>query len=134
MQKTIIDNIGFPVKNVTAKNIDIETVSSDCVIENVNSEKIEIDSTSGDNSLSGSFEDILLESGSGDNVIKSTICPSRINIDSVTGDTLIQIPENDGFEVRYDIVTGKIYVKDFSVTIGAFIMSLYLSIKKAPPL
>lgn len=125
IEEITIDNISVEMtsgevylKNVTAKNIDIEAVSSDCVIENVNSEKIEIDSTSGDNSLSGSFEDILIESVSGDNVIKSTICPSRINIDSVTGDTLIQIPENDGFEVRYDIVTGKIYVKDFSVTIN----------------
>lgn len=125
IEEVTIDNISVEMisgevylKNVTAKNIDIETVSSDCVIENVSSEKIEIDSTSGDNSLSGSFEDILIESVSGDNVIKSTICPSRINIDSITGNTLIQIPENDGFEVKYDIVTGKIYVKDFSVTIN----------------
>ena len=125
IEEVTIDNISVEMisgevylKNITAKNIDIETVSSDCVIENVSSEKIEIDSTSGDNNLSGSFEDILIESVSGDNAIKSIICPSRINIDSVTGNTLIQIPENDGFEVRYDIVTGKIYVKDFSVTIN----------------
>jgi hypothetical protein len=84
----------------------LETVSGGIRFENFDAEELKANTTSGDIELDGSYSDIDANSVSGSIGISDSECPKKVNIGTVSGDAKIYIPDNGGFTVKYEKVSG----------------------------
>ena len=75
-----------------------------------------IDTTSGNARVSGSFERVDVNTVSGNINIHSAKMLEGFKTSSISGDITLTIPENDGFTVDFNKVTGK-FKSDFSFAI-----------------
>lgn len=104
------------LNNINTNELSVDAVSADITGENLTvTKEIDIDCVSGKCSFSGSIASFKGDTASGNIKIISSICPEKIKIDTVSGDVEISIPENDGFTIEYDTVSGELS-NDFPVT------------------
>lgn len=123
------------IKGITADRFNLNSTSGDFELEKCKTAKLEMDSTSGcltgldvtvedklnTNTTSGSVNvkgscrKVESDTVSGDVEIESSTCPDKIKTDSVSGDFILAIPENDGFTYHLDTVSGS-FNCDFGVT------------------
>ncbi|MCR4594195.1 MAG: DUF4097 domain-containing protein, partial [Clostridiales bacterium] len=68
---------------------------------------------SGRMNITGECDSVSLDTKSGALVFVADKLPSNLSIDSVSGNTNLVIPENDGFEVSFDTVSGHFNAEDF---------------------
>lgn len=128
---------GISVTGITASEIDVTTASGDiwlekCMVTNldvenvsgytncteVNVEKIDAEIVSGNIEIMGKAKEINAESVSGAVCYSSSdSSPERADISTVSGEIKLQIPENNGFILSFDSVSGKI-TSDFPLTIS----------------
>lgn len=113
------------VDNISANNIDLESVSgkielsmksisnsikAEAVSGEINIKAItsiaDFESVSGRILFAGEVNEIDCESVSGKVNIKSDICPKKVDVETVSGRTTLSIPENNGFTIKYDKVSG----------------------------
>lgn len=99
-----------------AGRIETETVSGDITVSSVQAEEIEISTVSGEMDLEGAFQKISSSSTSGALKVNSSICPTSFKASSVSGGVTLFIPENNGFSLSFDKVSGAFY-SDFSMTL-----------------
>ncbi len=99
-----------------ADKVSIEAVSGDITIKNLISDKLDVETVSGDMNVHANVDSVDFESVSGDLVLDLENCPRGIDAEAVSGRVDIFLPENDGFTVRYDSVSGK-FKCDFEVSI-----------------
>lgn len=99
-----------------AGRIETETVSGDITVSSVQAEEIEISTVSGEMDLEGAFQKISSSSTSGAWKVNSSICPTSFKASSVSGGVTLFIPENNGFPLSFDKVSGAFY-SDFSMTL-----------------
>ena len=99
-----------------AGRIETETVSGDITVSSVQAEEIEISTMSGEMDLEGAFQKISSSSTSGAWKVNSSICPTSFKASSVSGGVTLFIPENNGFPLSFDKVSGAFY-SDFSMTL-----------------
>lgn len=97
--------------------LDVEAVSGDLTTHNVTAEQVERTQVSGDMVLNGAFRTVKVESVSGEASVLSTVCPQKVKMDSVSGDIIMRIPENDGFRVSKDSASGTLS-SDFAGSIS----------------
>lgn len=95
------------VLNLTGKEFDIDTASGNHTFQDCSLEKLEMDTASGDLNYSGSIRDKLKLSGASAqaNLILLN-APKSIKIDSVSGDLNLTLPENCGFTLEKDTLSG----------------------------
>lgn len=115
-----IDSVSgeISIRNLLAKELDIETVSG-TVNVSAKSEILNIETVSGTlNAVidSALIKKVNVDSVSGDAFLDLGSCPEDLDMESVSGNAHITIPENKGFEVKYDTVSGK-FKCDFAVSI-----------------
>ena len=118
----------FIPQSLTLDEIDIECVSADVNVEEISASSVNIETVSGEISLTSSvgMSDVSLESVSGDikcNLTTETAemdvetvsgdlnlyfdaFPRKLNIDSVSGDTTLYIPESSGLLLEFESVSG----------------------------
>jgi len=107
--------------------IDIDTVSGDIRIENSESGYVLMDTTSGEQmyygecksidmnavsgncSFVGSCADLNFSSTSGDFIGEFTKLPGEIEIDTTSGDSELDFPEEPDFELEFDTVSGDFF-------------------------
>ena len=94
--------------------ISVDTVSANVTVSRITAESLIIDTTSGDIRVDGSFEEIDLDTVSGEFLAELLRCPDEIKTDSVSGDVTIRIPDNEGFTYKKDSVSGS-FECDFDV-------------------
>ncbi len=125
----LIPNTMAYLVNVEASNIDgeiklatveahrmlIESVSAEIYISDVTANEIDIEVVSADVEAKGSFNDISIESVSGDVKITSEVCPRELDADTVSGNFVIYIPDTSEFTVELDEVSGS-FNSDFAYT------------------
>ena len=92
--------------NITADTLELDTTSGSmettaCTISNV-----QANSVSGAIKLEGSFGSVLTDAVSGSSGIRSTVCPTRVRMNTVSGACSLAIPENSGFTAQYSTVSG----------------------------
>ncbi len=88
--------------------IEIDTVSSDSVIS-VRAKSYEISNVSGDVAVTtDQVDEFEMKTVSGDAELSFGVCPSRLNMDSVSGSCFLRIPADSGFEAKFSSVSGKI--------------------------
>lgn len=108
------------------ENIDIETTSADVLLQELSAKSMSVNTVSGeiqgDNFVTdemdgetvsgqivwtgGTASIVDLESVSGKIKVSFPAMPDNISIETVSGSILLGLPENDGFKVEYDKVSG----------------------------
>ena len=117
-EKLYLDSVSG---DITLKNIKTDTLTADTTSGSLDSTALIVttsavtNTTSGSVSLEGTINDIQHDSVSGDLRVLSDICPQKIQADTTSGSILINIPDNPGFTLDYDTVSGDIHT-DFPAT------------------
>lgn len=106
---------GIKLAEITCDELELDSVSGKITGERITARKVESDSVSGRRTLSGRMEELNIEGISGGAEIVSEICPRKVSVDTVSGSVSLTIPENDGFTVKYDKVSGSVNT-DFAGT------------------
>lgn len=102
------------MSGISAMDIEIDNVSGKVFLDNVTASKFDFDTVSGDLNASGSFKKIDCDSTSANIDITSDVCPQDVNCDTISGSVKLYIPENDGFSVEFNSVSGKL-TSDFAM-------------------
>ncbi len=95
--------------------VDINMVSADLTMDNINVKELDIDTVSGDIvTKSSAMEDFDIDSVSGSvNLITST-CPQKGKFNSVSGSICFELPQDAGYEVEFVTVSGDYNSDGFS--------------------
>lgn len=88
--------------------IAIDTVSADSVVT-VTAENYDMDNVSGDVAIEvDSVKQFDMKTVSGDADLSFGVCPSKLTMDSVSGNCTVRVPSNSGFTAKISAVSGKI--------------------------
>lgn len=117
IDKIYIDSVSSEVKTegISVKKFKIDNVSGKIRINKTEAEAIDISTISGACEVEGKFNDVVLESVSGNMHIQSSVCPEKVSGDSISGDINLTIPPDSGFTAESDTVSGS-FNCDFAVT------------------
>ena len=91
-----------------AIEINIENVSGYVNLTETNSEKIDAETVSGNVEIMGTVEELSADSVSGTVLLSTGEAPQSAEISTVSGEIKFTIPENDGFYIDFDSVSGKV--------------------------
>jgi len=95
-------------KGMILDGVDLDCVSSNFIVD-VDSLEYDVDTVSGDIDLSASSATVVdVDSVSGDCTLRMLECPSKVDMDSVSGSISLWIPSNSGFTAELHTVSGKI--------------------------
>lgn len=106
-------NVG--IENVTIGEMEFDGVSGVCELTNCIINALSVDTVSGDIQFTGSLNVLDCEAVSANCSLIVTNTPSRIDLESVSGDLDLTLPEWCGFIVSMDALSGDFF-SDFSVT------------------
>lgn len=117
--------------------LDVDVISADFKVSDVRARELKVDAVSGKVEIVGYFQsadvetisgkvdftnlntssnkDISMETVSGKTTIQLSALPDNMTISSISGSVKLYLPENDGFTVRFDKVSGKLN-SDFATT------------------
>ena len=90
------------------ESTETDTVSGKVTAENLNTASLECDTVSGNIKVSGAIERFDLDSTSGCAEIVTSVPLKKLETDTVSGNVTVTIPENNGFELEFDTVSGDI--------------------------
>lgn len=95
-----IDTVSSDIKiyDLTLDKLEVNTVSAMLETGNVTAGTVDYATVSGDVNLDGRFTAIDGEGVSARLNITSSICPVSIDVESVSGNITLNIPENEGFQ------------------------------------
>lgn len=91
-----------------AIEMDIENVSGYVNLTETNSEKIDAETVSGNVEIMGTVEELSADSVSGTVLLSTGEAPQSAEISTVSGEIKFTLPENDGFYIDFDSVSGKV--------------------------
>lgn len=103
------------VNDMTIREVDFDGASGACEFENCTVEEMDIDTASGDIRFIGSLEMLDCDAASASVFAVLTNTPSRLDIDSMSGDLEIVLPQNAGFTLSMDTMSGD-FQSDFETT------------------
>ncbi|MCL2488217.1 MAG: DUF4097 family beta strand repeat-containing protein [Oscillospiraceae bacterium] len=95
------------IQGADAGSIRINTVSGNVQAEGT-ARSVNVHYVSSRIQLAGAFDEIKTDGVSGGLTVESRICPSKITSHTVSGDVKLTIPENNGFSVKFNKVSGKL--------------------------
>lgn len=110
--KTTSGDVDLP--RVSCALAEITTVSGDVELSG-NIEEANVQTISGEMELSGTIGRILLHTTSGDTDLRLDTVPENMDVETVSGDVRVYMPDNDGFTLRYKRVSGDLR-SDFPLT------------------
>lgn len=88
------------------ESINIQGDSGDITAGNLNAKSLTADAVTSDYDLSGSFEEVAIETSSGNVELNCFTMPGNISIDGNSADVMLVFPENDGFTLAHDLTSG----------------------------
>lgn len=103
------------VENLTSETLDLETASGKCDFVNCNIQNMNVDAASGDISYAGTLQTLDCDTASAQFTGVFSNVPGRMELDCASGDYDITLPENAGFRVDMDALSGK-FSSDFATT------------------
>ena len=98
-----------------AEDISIDNVSGDMTLTDITVTGLTVSNVSGELDFSGSCRTAEVSTVSGDCTLTLTSAPNSIDLDSVSGQLVVALPENTGFTANLDSLSGKLY-SDFATT------------------
>lgn len=92
----------------SANELLAESVSGSISSENTSADHLDTSNVSGKTNMSGSFVNVDCETVSGSINISSQVCPDVFDAETISGSITLTIPDNDGFSLKYDRVSGSV--------------------------
>lgn len=89
--------------------LDIENVSGEISIRNSTFTEVEIETVSGGMYLAGTFSKIDIEAVSAKCTIDAVECPQNIDIETISGETFLSLPQGYGFELNIDGISKSVH-------------------------
>lgn len=111
---TVSGNIS--ITGVHANEIEFDCTSADCDFINCTAQEVALTTVSGDLFYSGTLDTLSCEGVSGKCEAELTVGAREIEMDSVSGNLILTLPENMGFTASIDSVSGSIST-EFDTTI-----------------
>lgn len=103
------------VQDLTIREMEFDGASGTCVFNNCTVETLDVDTASGDIRYTGTLTQLDCDSASANILLELTNVPRSIDLDTASGDLLVVLPENAGFSVTMDTMSGE-FVSDFTTT------------------
>lgn len=103
------------VSNIQATSISLENVSGKCGFTNCVADSLSSETVSGTVEFSGQLNELDLNSVSANCTASLTNCPKEVKLECVSGDLTLYLPENCGFTVYHDAVSGD-FNSEYSTT------------------
>ena len=100
------------VKNLAIREVDFDGASGVCTFENCVIDQLDLDTASGDIYFTGTLETLDCDAASASVIAVFDNVPSRIDMDSMSGDLDITLPSGAGFTVTMDALSSD-FVSDF---------------------
>ncbi len=105
------------VRGLCFRNVEIDTASGVCTFENCQVDKLDLDTASGDVYFSGTLNVLDCDAASASCEIALSNVPSRINMDGMSGDLDLTLPDDAGFSAGVDAMSGR-FTSDFPTTVS----------------
>lgn len=100
------------IQDLTIRKMEFDGASGSCNFRNCTVETLDLDTASGDVLFLGSLNRLDCDAVSADITLALTDVPHAVDLDGVSGDLNITLPENAGFTVTMDTMSGE-FVSDF---------------------
>lgn len=103
------------VKDITASEFSLKTVSGDCTFTDCDLGSVESESVSGNLKYTGLLSEFSVEAVSADCTLELSSHPKYISLDAVSGNMTVYLPADCGFTATVDSVSGD-FTTDFAAT------------------
>lgn len=103
--------------DIVCSELQLASTSGSIICENCAIDTLKLNNVSGDIRAEGTFDTIKAESVSGSVRLACANVPDKINVDGVSGNVMLTLPEGAEFIARLDSVSGSISC-DFPGTLG----------------
>ena len=105
------------VSDLITDEIDLENVSGNCTFENCNTDEMTVETVSGNVSYNGTLNVMDCNTVSANCTLVTKGTPKNLSLDSVSGDLILELPENCGFTAAIDSMSGSIS-SEFDTTVS----------------
>lgn len=96
------------VFDLTAEEIDLENVSGNCTFENCTADELTLDTVSGSIAYQGILNTMECNTVSANCTLTTDSIPEELSLNSVSGDLILELPEDCGFSANIDSMSGSI--------------------------
>lgn len=103
------------VSGLTIREVDFDGASGICTFEDCAIDKLDMDTASGDVEFSGTLDTLDFDAMSARFTGTFQNVPSRIDLDTMSGDLDISLPDDCGFTLSLDALSGD-FTSDFATT------------------
>jgi len=100
------------VNDLTIREMEFDGASGTCIFHNCTAEKLDLDTASGDVLFKGSLTQLDCDAASANIILELTNVPSRMELDTASGDLDVVLPSHAGFTVNMETLSGK-FESDF---------------------
>ena len=109
-KKLQIDTVSGDVtlSDVQVREFEMDSVSANLTATRFTVNEFDFDTVSGNATIDGSVEKVKFDTTSGNLKVTSSVVPGEIDFSSISGDCRLDIPEGKGFTAELDTVSGKI--------------------------
>ena len=104
------------INDMTIREMDFDGASGTCELENCTVGEMDIDTASGDITIIGTLDTLDCDAASASVYAVLSNTPSRLDMDSMSGDLDITLPEDAGFSLSMDAMS-KDFTTDFDTTL-----------------
>ncbi len=104
------------VNELTIHEMEFDGASGTCVFHNCAVEALELDTASGDIQFTGTLTQLDCDSASANILLELNNTPKRLDLDTASGDLCVVLPEDAGFTVKLDTMSGD-FESDFDTTL-----------------
>lgn len=95
---------------------EVETVSADITVNGIKTNKLSIETVSGNALVNGEFQELSIETGSGKSDITAMNEPLKIDLDAVSGAFKLGLdPDIRGFYIKSETISGSVKSEDFDL-------------------
>lgn len=103
------------VRDLTLREVDIDSASGECRFETCNVDSLDVDTASGDVTFSGTLKELDCDAASASVRAVLSNTPSRVDVDTASGDLDLTLPADCGFTVSIDAMSSD-FSSDFETT------------------
>lgn len=103
------------VSNLVIREVEFDGASGTCAFENCVVDQLDLDTASGDVTFSGTLQVLDCDAASASVIAVLDNVPSRVEMDSMSGDLDLTLPDNAGFTLRMDAMNSD-FLSDFPFT------------------
>ena len=94
------------IQNMTIQAVDFDGASGTCTFTDCHLNILDVDTASGDINFSGTLSELDCDAASATCTMRLTNCPKRMDADMASGDLRLTLPENCGFSVNLEALSG----------------------------